>query len=63
MASGGHSPMGQPAVKVVIAIVALSMVVSAGPTLIALAHAAVPLIIVGGIVAAVLRLVFFHTHH
>jgi hypothetical protein len=45
----------------VAAIVLLCFVVSAGPTLVAILHAAVPLVIVGGIVVAVLRLVFFHT--
>jgi hypothetical protein len=45
----------------VAAIVVLCFLVSAGPTLVSLVHAAVPLVIVGGIVAAVLRLVFFHT--
>jgi hypothetical protein len=45
----------------VVAIVSLSVLVSAGPTLIALAHAALPLVIAGGLVAAILRLVFFHT--
>lgn len=47
----------------IVGIVALSILVSAGPTLIALAHTAVPLVIAGGIVAVVLRLVFFHTRH
>jgi hypothetical protein len=43
------------------AVVALAMLVSAGPALVALANAAVPLVIAIGVVAAVLRLVFFHT--
>jgi hypothetical protein len=42
-------------------VVLLAVLVSAGPTLIALIHAAVPLVIAIGLVAAVLRLVFFHT--
>lgn len=41
--------------------VLLCLLVSAGPVLIALLGAAVPLVIVGGIVVAILRLVFFHT--
>jgi archaellum biogenesis protein FlaJ (TadC family) len=61
--SGGHSPMSKPVTFLIVVIVVLSILVSAGPTLIALAHAAVPLVIVGGIVAVVLRLVFFHTRH
>jgi hypothetical protein len=45
----------------IVAIVALSILVSAGPTLIALVQAAVPLVIAVGVVAVILRLVFFHT--
>ena len=47
----------------VAAIVGLAVLVSAGPTLVALAHAAVPLVIAVGIVAVVLRLVVFHTRN
>jgi hypothetical protein len=47
--------------KVLLGVVVLVALCSAGPTLVALLHAAVPLVIVGGIVAVVLRLVFFHT--
>jgi hypothetical protein len=54
-----HSP--QPGKSLLVLIIGLAVVVSAGPTLVALVHAAVPLVIVGGVVAAVLRLVFFHT--
>lgn len=57
----GHSPIKGPVGWLVAAIVVLCFLVSAGPTLVSLVHAAVPLVIVGGIVAAVLRLVFFHT--
>jgi hypothetical protein len=39
----------------------ICLLVSAGPTLVALAHAAIPLILVVGFVTVVLRLVFFHT--
>ena len=53
--------MSKPVVYLIVAIVALSVLVSAGPTLVALAHAAVPLVIVGGVVAVAVRLVFFHT--
>ena len=56
------SPMAQKLVLLLVASVALmSVLVSAGPTLVALANAAVPLVIAIGIVVAVLRLVFFHT--
>jgi hypothetical protein len=51
----------KPVALLVVAIVALAVLVSAGPTIVAILNAAVPLVIVGGIVAAVLRLVFFHT--
>jgi hypothetical protein len=53
--------MTRPVTILIVAIVALAVLVSAGPTLVALAHAAVPLVIAGGVVAVVLRLVFFHT--
>jgi hypothetical protein len=42
-------------------VVTLAILVSAGPTLVAVMHAAIPLIAVGGVVAVILRLVFFHT--
>lgn len=45
----------------VLVIATLSVLVSAGPTLVKLAHAAVPLVVAVGAVVAVLRLVFFHT--
>lgn len=44
------------------AIVLLSVLVSAGPTLVGLAHAAVPLVIALGSVAVVLRLVWYFTN-
>ncbi len=52
-----HGPSG----KLLLGAVAVIALCSVGPSLIALAHALVPLVIVGGIVAVVLRLVFFHT--
>jgi hypothetical protein len=55
--------VNKPIAYLVIAIVALSILVSVGPTLVALAHAAVPLIVAVGIVVVVLRLVFFHTRN
>lgn len=55
--------MNKPVIYLIMAIVALAVLVSAGPTLIALAHAAVPLVVALGVVAVVLRLVFFHTRH
>ncbi len=53
--------MNKPVVVLVVAIVALSVLVSAGPTLVALVNAAVPLVVAVGLVAAILRVVFFHT--
>jgi hypothetical protein len=54
--------MAQKLVFLLVASVALmSVLVSAGPTLVALANAAVPLVIAIGIVVGVLRLVFLHT--
>jgi hypothetical protein len=53
----------KPGWYLVVAIVALSVLVMAGPTLVALAHAAVPLVVAVGIVGGVLRLIFFHTRH
>lgn len=53
--------MSKPVLFLVVAIVVLAVLTSAGPTLVALLHAAVPLVIAGGVVAAVLRLIFFHT--
>lgn len=58
MAHGGSSP-----VRLLIVAVAIWLVlVSAGPTLVELFHAAVPLVIVVGLVVAVLRLIHFHTN-
>lgn len=42
-------------------IIGLAVLLSAGPTLVALAQAVVPLVIAGGIVAVIVRVVFFHT--
>lgn len=55
--------MNKPVIYLIVAIVTLSILVSAGPTLIALVNTAVPLVVAVGIVAVVLRLVFFHTRH
>jgi hypothetical protein len=55
--------MTKPTTILIVAIVTLCLLVSAGPTLVALMNSAVPVIAVAGIVAAVLRLVFFHTRH
>lgn len=51
----------KPMTFLIVAIVTLSVLVSAGPTLVAVMNAAIPLIAVGGVVAVILRLVFFHT--
>jgi hypothetical protein len=45
----------------VLVIIALSVLVSSGPVLTALAQAAVPLVIVGGIVAVIVRLAWHYT--
>ena len=42
-------------------VVGLAVVLMVGPALVALAHALVPLVIAGGIVAVLLRLVWFFT--
>jgi hypothetical protein len=42
-------------------IVMITFLIAAGPTLVALAHALVPLVIAVGIVAAALRLVYYLT--
>jgi hypothetical protein len=47
----------------IVSIVGLSLLVSAGPTLVALADAFVPLVIAVGAVAIALRLVLFHTRN
>lgn len=54
--------MNKPTAYLIVAIVGLSALVSAGPTLVALLHAAVPLVIVITIAAVLLRLVWSHTH-
>lgn len=46
----------------VAAIVLLAVLVSAGPTLIALLHAAVPLVIAVGVVVVVVRVVWAFTN-
>ena len=51
-----------PALVVTI-VVGLLVISTLAPSLIALSHALVPLIVVGGVVAIILRLVFFHTRH
>jgi hypothetical protein len=46
----------------VIAIVGLAALTAAGPTVVALAHAAVPLIIAGGVVTLLVRAVWYFTN-
>ncbi len=53
-----YSPVG----LLVAAVVVLSVLVSAGPTLVALARAAVPLIVALGVVAVVVRVVWWFTN-
>lgn len=48
-------------VGLVVAIVALSALVSAGPTIVALANALAPLVLAVGLVIAVLRIVWHFT--
>lgn len=60
--SGDGAQMTRIVLALVIAIVGLSVLVSAGPTLVGLAHAAVPLVIAIGLVVAVLRLVWHITN-
>jgi hypothetical protein len=50
-----------PATTIVAAIAGLMVVAALSPQLIALAGALVPLIVIGALAAAVLRLIFFHT--
>jgi membrane protein YdbS with pleckstrin-like domain len=54
--------MSKPVAYLIVAIVFLSILVSAGPTLVALANAAVPLVMVVGSVAIALRLVWYFTN-
>ncbi len=51
-----------PGKLLLVLVIVLAVVVSAGPTLVALVHAAVPLVIVGGIVAVVVRVVWHYTN-
>lgn len=51
----GYSPLG----LLIASVMLLAVLVSAGPTLVQLAHAAVPLVIAGGVIAVVLRLVWW----
>ena len=46
----------------VIGLVALALVTAAGPTLVALMHSAVPLVLVVGVVVVLLRAVWFYTN-
>jgi len=53
--------MNKTTAWLIAAVVGLAVLVSAGPTLVSLIHAAVPLVIAVGVVALLLRLVYFHT--
>lgn len=48
--------MSRPVAVLVAAIVMLASLVAAGPTLIALAHAALPLVVAVGVVVVLIRL-------
>jgi hypothetical protein len=60
-AAMSHS--SQPGKSLLVIVVVLVVLTSAGPALVALAQALVPLVIVGGIVVAVLRIVWHYTDH
>ncbi len=45
-----------------IALMILLLLIEAGPTVVALAHALVPLVLVTGAVVATVRLVWFYTN-
>ena len=47
--------------KFALGVVGLVVLVAAGPTVIAVIHAAIPLIAVAGVVAMVARVVWFYT--
>ncbi|MDO8213475.1 hypothetical protein [Conexibacter sp. CPCC 206217] len=53
--------MTKPVVFLVAAIVTLSVLVSAGPPLVAILDAAVPLVVAVGLVGAIVRLVWHYT--
>lgn len=53
--------MKSPATLVVTIAAVLMIVAALSPSLIALSHALVPLVVAVGVVGAILRLVFFHT--
>jgi hypothetical protein len=53
--------MSRPVAYLIGAIVFLSVLVSAGPTLVRLAHVAISLIAVVGIIAVVIRIVWHFT--
>jgi hypothetical protein len=46
----------------VIAIVGLAALIAAGPTLVALAHAAVPLVVAGGVMLLIMRAAWYLTN-
>jgi len=53
--------MNKPTAWLIGGLIGLVALTAAGPTLTALMHAAVPLVIAVGVVAVALRLVYFHT--
>lgn len=57
----GTAVMSHSARFLLILVGAVATLMAAGPTLIALVKASVPLVIAGGIVLIAARLVFFHT--
>lgn len=55
------TPGKQPGGLLVTAVIALVLLAALAPLLIELSHALLPLVLVVGVVAVALRLVFFHT--
>lgn len=55
------SPSHKPTSFLFAVIVTWAVLLSVGPVLVVLIHAAVPLVIAAGVMVAVLRLVLFHT--
>ncbi|MGA7966751.1 MAG: hypothetical protein WCB49_12870 [Gammaproteobacteria bacterium] len=54
-------PAKPPGGWLITAVIALVVLAAIAPLLIGLSHALLPLVIVVGVVAVVVRLVFFHT--
>jgi hypothetical protein len=55
------SPSKNPSGWLATVVVLLIVLTALAPTLIALGHVLLPLVIAGGVVVVIVRLVFFHT--